>query len=103
MSLLSFVSPVLVASGCGGTGRELAAYGDLAALGAFVTRSITRDPRPGSPGVRVAESPSGFVNAVGLQNPGVDLFLATELPWLVRKGATVIVSIVGARANKIAL
>lgn len=86
---------VMVASGCGGTGRELAAYGDLAELGGFVTRSITRDARPGGPLPRIAESPSGFVNAIGLQNPGIDSFLATELPWLVRQGVRVFVSIVG--------
>lgn len=85
---------VMVASGCGGTGRELAAYADLAGLD-FVTRSITLDPRPGSPGPRIAETPSGLVNAIGLQNPGLEHFLATELPWLVRAGARVHVSIVG--------
>jgi dihydroorotate dehydrogenase (NAD+) catalytic subunit len=94
--MLSLSTPVLVASGCGGTGRELAAYGDLAELGGFVTRSISRDPRPGVTGRRIAETASGFVNAIGLQNPGIDGFLATELPWLVRQGAQVVVSIVGA-------
>lgn len=95
MTAVVFPSPVLVASGCGGTGRELAAYVELAALGAFVTRTVTRDPRPGGPMPRVVESPSGFVHAVGLQNPGIDAFLATELPWLVRQGARVVVSIAG--------
>lgn len=88
-------NPVMIASGCGGTGRELAAFTDLAALGGFVTRSISRDPRGGGPAPRIAESPSGLVNAIGLQNPGIDGFLATELPWLVRQGVTVFVSIVG--------
>lgn len=96
MTALDLAIPVLVASGCGGTGRELAAYGDLGDLGGFVTRSISRDPRPGNAGQRIAETPSGFVNAIGLQNPGIDGFLASELPWLVRQGARVIVSIVGA-------
>lgn len=96
MTVLDLKTPVMVASGCGGTGRELAAYADLAELGGFVTRSITRDPRAGGPAPRIAETPSGFVNAIGLQNPGIDGFLATELPWLVRQGARVFVSIVGA-------
>ncbi|HXH79395.1 tRNA-dihydrouridine synthase [Nocardioides sp.] len=86
--------PVMVASGCGGTGRELAAYADLVGLD-FVTRSITLDPRAGGPAPRIAESPSGLVNAIGLQNPGLEHFLATELPWLVRAGAHVFVSIAG--------
>jgi len=94
---LTLPNPVLVASGCGGTGRELTSYGgDLAGLGAFVTRSITWDRRDGGPAPRVVETPSGLIHAAGLPNPGLDHFLATELPWLVRAGARVIVSIVAA-------
>jgi dihydroorotate dehydrogenase (NAD+) catalytic subunit len=95
---LTLANPVLVASGCGGTGRELAAYGALdpgTGVGAFVTRSITVAARPGGPPPRIVETPSGLVHAVGLQNPGLDHFLATELPWLVQQGVTVLVSIVG--------
>jgi len=73
-----FANPVLTASGCGGTGRDLAAYGDLAALGGFVTRSVTRLARPGSQPPRLVESPSGLVNAIGLQNPGAEAFLRTS-------------------------
>jgi len=94
----------MVAAGCGGTGRELEAYAGpdgLAGL-AFVTRSITLDPRSGGPGPRVAEVPGGLVNAVGLPNPGLEHFLATELPWLVRAGATVLVSIAGATMGEYA-
>lgn len=86
--------PVMVASGCGGTGRELAPYVDLDGLH-VVTRSITLDARTGGPAPRIVESPSGLVNAVGLQNPGLEHFLATELPWLVRAGAHTYVSIAG--------
>ena len=93
--------PVMVASGCGGTGRELAAYADLAGLD-FVTRSITLDPRAGGPSPRISETPSGLVNAIGLQNPGLEHFLATELPWLVRAGARVFVSIAGATMGEYA-
>jgi dihydroorotate dehydrogenase (NAD+) catalytic subunit len=99
---LHLANPVLVAAGCGGTGRELAAYGDLADLGGFVTRSITLNPRPGGPVPRMAETPSGLVNAIGLQNPGLEAFLATELPWLVQQGARVIVSIAGATLGEYA-
>lgn len=90
--------PVMVAAGCGGTGRELAAYAGPDGLAGLdlVTRSITLDARPGGPGPRVVEVPGGLVHAVGLPNPGLEHFLATELPWLVRSGVRVIVSIAGA-------
>ena len=90
-----FDNPVLTAAGCGGTGRDLAAYGDLASLGGFVTRSITRSPRPGSDPPRLVEAPSGLVNAIGLQNPGVESFLHDELPALLESGAAVVVSVAG--------
>lgn len=86
--------PVMVAAGCGGTGRELAAFTSLDGLD-FVTRSISLDPRQGSPAPRLHEVPGGVVHATGLPNPGLEHFLATELPWLVRAGARVHVSIVG--------
>lgn len=92
---MTLAAPVLVASGCGGTGRELAAYGPLADLGGFVTRSITLNARPGGPQPRIVESPSGLVHAVGLQNPGLEGFLATELPWLAQQGCRTVVSIAG--------
>lgn len=92
---LTLAGPVLVAAGCGGTGRELAPYVELAALGAFVTRSISLDARPGAGAPRVVETPSGLLHADG-PNPGLEPFLATELPWLVRSGARVVVSITGA-------
>lgn len=90
---LTLASPVLVASGCGGTGRELAGHAPLSTYGAFVTRSITRDPRPGSSRPSIAEAPAGLVHATGLPNPGLDGFLATELPWLLTEGARVVVSV----------
>lgn len=97
-----FTRPVLTASGCGGTGRELAAYGDLGTLGGFVTRSLTLHPRPGAPAPRLAETPSGLVNAVGLPNPGVAAFLAEELPVLLDLGATVVASVAGSTLGEYA-
>lgn len=94
--------PVLVAAGCGGTGRELAAYGPLDVLGGFVTRSLTLDPRLPDLPPRVVESPSGLVHTTGLENPGLDQFLAMELPWLVQQGARVVVSIVGSSLGEYA-
>ena len=99
---MSLAAPVLVASGCGGTGRELTAYGALSELGGFVTRSITLNPRMGGPAPRILETPSGLLHAVGLQNPGLDHFLATELPWLAQQGTRVVVSIAAASLGEYA-
>jgi len=99
---LTLASRVMVASGCGGTGRELAPYVDVSALGAFVTRSLTLDPREGNPMPRVAEAPSGFVHAIGLQNPGLESFLALELPWLAQQRARTFVSITGSTLGEYA-
>jgi dihydroorotate dehydrogenase (NAD+) catalytic subunit len=99
---LTLPSPVLIASGCGGTGRELAAYVDLRRLGAFVTRSLTLDARQGGPMPRILETPGGLVHAVGLPNPGLDQFLATELPWLVAQQVRVVVSMAGATMGEYA-
>ena len=90
---ITLASPVLVASGCGGTGRELAAYADLTALGGFVTRSITLDPREDGAGPGLVETPSGFVRAAGLSNPGLDRFLTAELPWLAQQRVRTFVSV----------
>jgi dihydroorotate dehydrogenase (NAD+) catalytic subunit len=70
----------LVAAGCGGTGAELRGLVELRRLGAVVTRTITVEPRQGSAPPRIVETPSGIVWNTGLQNPGVDAFVATELP-----------------------
>lgn len=96
--------PVMVAAGCGGTGRELEPFAGPAGLDGldFVTRSITLDARTGGPGPRIVEVPGGLVNAVSLPNPGLEHFLATELPWLVRAGARVFVSIAGATMGEYA-
>jgi dihydroorotate dehydrogenase (NAD+) catalytic subunit len=88
-------TPVMVASGCAGTGRELAGLADLHKVGGLVSRSITLQPRRGTPTPRIAESPSGIVWSTGLQNPGIEAFLAEELPRLARGGAPVFVSIAG--------
>ena len=99
---LRLASPVLVAAGCGGTGRELAAYGALEALGAFTTRTITLDSRRGGPVPRLLETPSGLLHATGLPNPGVDGFLATELPWLLQQRARVVVSVAARSLGELA-
>ncbi|MQW76266.1 dihydroorotate dehydrogenase [Nocardioides sp. dk4132] len=99
---LALRNPVLTAAGCGGTGRELAAYTPLDALGAFTTRTITLNPRPGGPVPRVVETPSGLVHSTGCPNPGLEGFLATELPPLVQAGARVVVSVAAASVQEYA-
>ncbi|MCW2898134.1 MAG: dihydroorotate dehydrogenase family protein [Streptosporangiaceae bacterium] len=92
---LELPNPVMTASGCGGTGRELAQFFDVAKLGAFVTTSVMLQPRAGRPTPRVAETPSGMLTALGLPGPGVETFLDHDLPWLVEQGARTIVSVGG--------
>jgi dihydroorotate dehydrogenase (NAD+) catalytic subunit len=88
-------NPVLTAAGCAGTGRELAQFTDVARVGAITTKSIMAEPRTGNPAPRLAETPSGLLSSVGLQGPGVDAFLQRDLPWLLSRGARVVVSIAG--------
>lgn len=90
---MALPSPVMTASGCAGTGRELASYVDLTSLGAFTTRTVTLDPRPGAPAPRVVDTPGGVLTGTGLQNPGLQGFLATELPWLAQQQVRTVVSI----------
>ena len=73
-------NPVMSASGCFGWGEEYARFWDLNRMGALVGKAVTPRPRPGNPGQRIAETPAGMLNAIGLQNPGVEGFLATILP-----------------------
>jgi dihydroorotate dehydrogenase (NAD+) catalytic subunit len=95
-------SPVLTASGCASFGRELEPFVDLAALGAVVTKSVQLRPRSGRPTPRMAETPSGMLNSIGLQGPGIDGLLADELPWLAARGARAFVSIAGTRVEDFA-
>ena len=92
---LMFPTPVMVAAGCAGTGRELGTLADTRRIGAIVTRSITLRPRRGDPTPRIAESPSGITWTTGMQNPGVEAFIEEELPRFARSGSPVIVSIAG--------
>jgi dihydroorotate dehydrogenase (NAD+) catalytic subunit len=93
---LSLRTPVMVASGCGGTGRELGGgLVDVRRIGALVSRTVTVAPRTGAPNPRIAETPSGIVWETGLQNPGIAAFCDEELPRLARADLHVIVSIGG--------
>lgn len=88
-------SPVVTASGCFASGREVAEFADLKRIGAVVVKSMTIVPWSGKPTPRMAEVPSGMLNAIGLQNKGVGHFLEVDLPWLVGVKVPVIASIAG--------
>jgi dihydroorotate dehydrogenase (NAD+) catalytic subunit len=93
-------NPVLTASGCAAAGRELHQFFDIADLGAVVTKSIMTRPRSGRPTPRMAETPSGMLNSIGLQGPGIDSFIANDLAWLAEHGARTVVSIAGGHTDE---
>jgi dihydroorotate dehydrogenase (NAD+) catalytic subunit len=95
-------TPVLTASGCAAAGRELATFIDLAEIGGVVTKSIMAQPRAGRPTPRMVETPSGMLNSIGLQGPGIEAFLADDLPWLLGSGARAVVSIAGGSTDEYA-
>ena len=88
-------NPVVVASGTFGFGREYGQFYDLSQLGGICVKGLTAQRREGNPPPRIAETPMGILNSVGLQNPGVDAFLATELPFLRQYDVKVIANISG--------
>jgi dihydroorotate dehydrogenase (NAD+) catalytic subunit len=90
-----FPSPIFTASGCASSGKELAQFFPLNSIGAVVTKSVMSKPRHGRPTPRMAETPSGMLNSIGLQGPGIDVFLANDVPWLLEQKARVVVSIAG--------
>lgn len=92
---VNFANPIFTASGCAGSGRELAQFFNLTELGAIVTKSIMLKARSGRATPRMAETPSGMLNSIGLQGPGIDLFLEKDIPWLREQGANIVVSIAG--------
>lgn len=95
-------NPVMTASGCAAAGQELQQFFDVSDLGAVVTKSIMRDARSGRATPRMAETPSGMLNSIGLQGPGVNAFLARDLPWLLQHDARPIVSIAGSSLGEYA-
>ena len=82
---LELKNPIMPASGCFGFGSEYAQYYDLSVLGSIMIKATTVEPRPGNPVPRVAETPGGMLNAIGLQNPGLDVVMAEKLPWLAER------------------
>ena len=92
---LRLANPVLVASGTFGYASELAGLVDLARLGGIVTKTVTVKPRPGNPPPRIVETPAGMLNAIGLQNVGIERFVTEKLPYLAELDPVVLVSIMG--------
>ena len=95
-------NPVMTASGCAANGKELHRFFDVAELGAFVTKTVMLQPRSGRGTPRMAETPSGMLNSIGLQGPGIRAFCEQDLPWLKARGARVLVSIAGGTAGEFA-
>ena len=90
-----FENPLIAASGTFGFGHEYQEFYPLSTLGGISCKGITLKERPGNPPPRIAEAPGGMLNAVGLQNPGVDHFIEHDLPWLKQQGTVVIANIAG--------
>lgn len=88
-------NPVMVASGTFGSGAEYSEFVDLNRLGAVVTKGVASVPWTGNPAPRIAETASGMLNAIGLQNPGIDLFSKRDLPFLEKYDTKVIVNVCG--------
>jgi dihydroorotate dehydrogenase (NAD+) catalytic subunit len=92
---LHLKNPIMPASGCFGFGREYSQFYDLSKLGAVIMKAATGSARLGNPTPRVAETPSGMLNAIGLQNPGVETIIQTEVPFLAQFETNIIANIAG--------
>jgi dihydroorotate dehydrogenase (NAD+) catalytic subunit len=95
-------NPLMTASGCAANGKELHRFFDISELGAFVTKTVLADPRSGRGTPRMAETPSGMLNSIGLQGPGITAFAENDLVWLRSTGARVLASIAGNTASEYA-
>ena len=99
---MALPNPLMTASGCAANGKELHRFFDIAELGAFVTKTVLADPRSGRGTPRMAETPSGMLNSIGLQGPGITAFAQNDLVWLKSVGARVLASIAGNTAGEYA-
>ena len=97
---VTLANPLIAASGTFGFGREYGELYPLSTLGGISCKGLTLRERPGNPPPRIAETPGGMLNAVGLQNPGVESFIAHELPWLRQQGTVIIANIAGNTPEK---
>ena len=92
---VTFKNPVMTASGTFGSGMEYEEFVDLNRLGAVVTKGVANVPWPGNPTPRVAEVYGGMLNAIGLQNPGIDVFMERDIPFLKKYDTKIIVNVCG--------
>ena len=92
---LKLKNPIMPASGCFGFGREYSQFYDLSKLGAIMIKATTVEPRFGNPTPRVAETSAGMLNAIGLQNPGLEKVMSNELPWLSQFDVPIIANVAG--------
>ena len=90
-----FRNPVMTASGTFGSGMEYSEFADLNSIGAVVTKGVANVPWPGNPTPRIAETPSGMLNAIGLQNPGIEVFCGRDIPFLKQYDTKIIVNVCG--------
>ncbi len=95
-------NPLMTASGCAANGKELHRFFDVSSLGAFVTKTVMAQPRSGRGTPRMAETPSGMLNSIGLQGPGIAAFVEQDLAWLKSVGARTLVSIAGSSSGEFA-
>jgi len=99
---LKMQNPVAVASGTFGYGREYEDFINISKLGAVIVKGTTLTPRPGNPAPRIYETAAGMLNAIGLENPGIDVFLNNYLPYLLERKVTVIANIAGSTLEEYA-
>lgn len=92
---IAFKNPVVLASGTCGYGRELAEYFDIEKLGGLASKGLMLHPHGGNDGIRIWETPSGIMNSVGLENPGIEAFIQKDLPWINERNVVNIVNIGG--------
>ena len=97
LGFMKLRNPVMIASGTFGYGTEYEDVIPLDTIGGFVSKGTTLEPRPGNPPPRIWETPSGILNSIGLQNPGIDVFLENTLPALDLKGSRLVVNVAGAK------
>lgn len=96
---LSLKNPIMPASGCFGFGKEYSQFYDLSQLGSIMIKATTAEARYGNPTPRVAETPAGMLNAIGLQNPGLQSVLENELPWLEQYDVPIIANVAGSQVE----
>lgn len=99
---VDFKNPIIPASGVFGYGREYSEFFDLDKLGGIATKGTTLNKRTGNLTPRIAETPSGMLNSVGLQNPGIDHFIEVDLPWLMTQNLTILANIAGSTPDECA-